>query len=281
MSEVITRRDVEFANHGGVSLLGDLYRPAAPGQYPTMIAIHGGGWQLPNRHIYNHWGPWLAARGYTVFSCTYRLSKPGTKTFPEAVQDVRAAVQYVRGNAVELGVDPERIGLMGDSAGGHLAALVGLAGDHPNFKDGNLGDRHGAVSTRVKAVVGVYGVYDLLQQWRHDLVCRARDSIVEKLLGVSAIDDKRPYFDASPYSYITARDNGTAFLVVWGNEDDIVDCKSQSEAFLEALKQANHFARPVCVAGAPHFWMGDPIDEPGSHTGFLGPRLLRFLQMKL
>ena len=101
------------------------------------------------------------------------------------------------------------------------------------------------------------------------------DPITEKLIGVSAIDDKLAYFEASPLSYVSGRDNGTAFLVVWGTMDDIVDCKSQSEAFLEALKQARFFARPVILPGAPHFWMADPIEESHSHSGFLAPRLLR------
>ncbi|MSQ18373.1 MAG: alpha/beta hydrolase [Betaproteobacteria bacterium] len=281
MEQVEIKKDIEFASHGGASLQGDLYRPKTPGKYPTMVAVHGGGWQLANRGVYQYWGPWLAERGYTTFACTYRLSKPGQKTFPDAIQDVRAAVQFVRGNASELGVDPDRIGLVGDSAGAHLAATVALAGEHPTFKDGNAGDKYGKVSTQVKLMVGSYGVYDLYQQWRHDLVSRVRDSIVEKFLGVSAIDDKRPYFEGSPMSYISGKNNGAAFLVVWGDTDDIVDHQTQSEMFLEALKQAGHFARPVAVTGAPHFWMADPINEPNSHAGFLAPRLLRFLQMKL
>ena len=81
--------------------------------------------------------------------------------------------------------------------------------------------------------------------------------------------------------YVSARDNATAFLVVWGTADDIVDCRSQSEAFLETLKQARFFVRPVVLPGAPHFWCADPIEEVGSHTGFLAPRLLRFLQTRL
>jgi hypothetical protein len=69
--------------------------------------------------------------------------------------------------------------------------------------------------------------------------------------------------------------------VVWGTVDDIVDKTTQSEAFLEALKQARHFVRPVPVEGAPHFWASDPIHEDGSFSGFLAPRLLRFLQQRL
>ena len=67
---------------------------------------------------------YLAARGYALFAISYRLAKKGQKTFPQAVQDVLAAVQFVRGSAGELKVDPERIGLFGASAGGHLASLA-------------------------------------------------------------------------------------------------------------------------------------------------------------
>ncbi|HUQ75912.1 MAG TPA: alpha/beta hydrolase [Burkholderiales bacterium] len=270
----MTKHNIPFAEHGGESLKGDFYAPSGDRPTPAVVAVHGGGWQLRNADLYAHWGPWLAQRGIALFAATYRIAAPGRKAWPEAVQDVRAAVQYVRGHAAELNVDPQRIGLMGDSAGAHLAALVALAGEHPLYKQGD-------VPTNVKAVVGVYGVYDLWQQWRHDLASRPRNGIVEQFLGVSAIDDKRPYFDASPLSYVSAKNNATSFLICWGDADDIVDHNTQSLAFLEALKQAGHFARPVPVAGAPHFWMADPIDEPGSHTAFLAPRLLRFLTSRL
>src|SRR5262245_34997940 len=259
------RSEVEYAVHGGVSLKGHLYAPKGPGRFPAVVAIHGGGWRLANLDNYRHLGPWLADRGYAVLAATHRLSTPAQKAYPEAVQDARAAVQFVRGKAAELKIDPERIALMGDSSGAHLASLVALAGDQP----------------RVKAAVGVYGVYDLAAQWRHDLVSRPRDQIVERFLGASLIDDRRVYFDASPLSYVSAKNNGTAFLLAWGTADDIVDHEEQSGVFLEALKQAGHYVRTVVLPGAPHFWIGDPLDEPGSHSGFFAPRLLRFLQAKL
>ena len=278
---VEVRRDVEYVVHGGEALKGHLYLPDGPGPHPAVICVHGGGWHTRNSDNYQFWGPWLAARGYAVFAPDYRLSSAERKSFPEALQDIRAAVQWIRGKAQDWRIDPARIALMGDSAGGHLVSMVGLAGEHPRFRDGNAADPFGALSTRVKAVVPVYAVLDLYQQWRHDLLVRTRDPITEKLLGVSAVDDKLAYFEASPLSYVSGRDSGTAFLVVWGTHDDIVDCASQSEAFLEALKQARFYARPVILPGAPHFWCADPIDEVGSHTGFLAPRLLRFLQAKL
>jgi acetyl esterase/lipase len=275
------RQEIEYAVHGGVSLKGHFYAPRGPGKFPVVIAVHGGGWRLANLDNYRTLGPWLAGHGYVVLAVTHRLSKPAEKVYPEAVQDVRAAVQFVKAKAAELKADPERIALMGDSSGGHLAALVALAGEHALFREGNAADPHGRVSTAVKACVPIYAVLDLARQWRHDQISRPRDQIVEKFLGASLIDDRRIYFDASPLSYVSAGNNATAFLLAWGTEDDVVDHKEQSEAFLEALKQAGHYVRSVVVAGAPHFWIGDPLDEAGSHSGFFAPRLLRFLQARL
>src|SRR5713101_9937391 len=96
------RREIEYAVHGGVSLKGNLYTPKGPGKFPAVIAVHGGGWRLANLDNYRYLGPWLAERGYVVFAVTHRLSKPGHKAFPEAVHDVRAAVQFVKGRAAEL-----------------------------------------------------------------------------------------------------------------------------------------------------------------------------------
>ena len=133
-NNVEVRRNVEYGKHDGVSLTGDLYQPAAPGKYPCVIAVHGGGWQQGSRTTYQYWGPWLAQRGYVVFAVSYRLVTPGKKMFPESVHDVRAAIQFTRSRGEALKVDPERLALMGDSAGGHLVALVGLAADHPTFR---------------------------------------------------------------------------------------------------------------------------------------------------
>src|SRR5436190_22461713 len=115
--DVTTRADIVFAEHDGVKLLGDLYSPKGVDKAPVLVAVHGGGWQVGNRKFYGHWGPYLAKNGYAVFSIEYRLMKPGVKTYPGAVYDTKAAVQFVRAKASELGLDPERIGLIGDSAG--------------------------------------------------------------------------------------------------------------------------------------------------------------------
>ena len=245
-----------------------------------LVAAHGGGFQIGDRKFYKYWGPYLAKRGYALFSIEYRLMKPGVSTWPGALLNVKAAVQFVRANAAELGIDPDRIGLIGDSAGAHLSAMVALAGEEKPFAS-TPGDRYASVPSHVKAVVGFYGVYDMLAQWEHDQLTRPRDQITEKFLGGPPMVSRRTFLDASPLSYVTVDKNSTRFLLIYGHEDDICDPATQSERFLLALKQAGFYARTIVVPGAGHFWAVDPVDEPGSFGAYVGPKLLRFLEISL
>src|SRR5256884_6488870 len=164
--QIEPRSGITYATHDGIALAGDLYLPAGAGPFPALVAAHGGGWQAGARSAFQYWGPYLAARGYALFAISYRLAKKGRKMFPQAVHDVLAAVQFVRGSAGEIKVDPERIGLFGASAGAHLAALAALGAGSEVFKNAYPNDAHAAVSAKVKALIGVYGVYDLVEMWR-------------------------------------------------------------------------------------------------------------------
>jgi acetyl esterase/lipase len=271
-------KGVAYANHDGVELAGDLYLPKGAKAAPALVAVHGGGWVAGARSAYQYWGPYLAARGIAVFAISYRLATKN-KTFPEAVQDVLAGVQFMRGKAGGFGVDPARIGLLGASAGAHLAALAALSGK--KFAGGYPQDAFAAVDSGVKALVGVYGIYDAVAMWTNYQLQGGRDNNFQKFMGVAPMENRQLYFDASPISYATLANNGIGVLHVTGTEDDLVDRKTQTEPFQLALKQAGFFVRPVIVPGAPHYWMNDPIDEPGSYTAFLAPRLLRFLAERL
>ena len=126
---------VAYATHDGVELAGDLYLPKDAKSVPALVAVHGGGWVTGARGVFKYWGDYLAARGIALFSISYRLAGK-EKTFPEAVQDVLAGVQFLRGKAGAFGIDPARIGLLGASAGAHLSALAALgnkkfAGGYP------------------------------------------------------------------------------------------------------------------------------------------------------
>jgi acetyl esterase/lipase len=277
-SECDIRKNVAYANHDGVELSGDLYLPVGAGPFPVLINVHGGYWRRGVRETFKYWGAYLAARGYAGFTISYRLTRPGQKTYPEAVHDVRAAVQFMRGRAGDFRLDPDRIVLMGNSAGAQLAALVALAGDSALFAGGYPQDPHAALSTKVKVLVGVYGIYDLVAQWKVSQLVNPGDNQVESFLGVSPMVDRRRYFDASPISHAITANNKTAVYLAWSTEDDLVDHRTQSMEFLLALKQAGFTVRPCIIQGAPHYWLSDPIEEPDSSPGFLAPRLLRFLR---
>ena len=274
--EVTTRADIVFAEHDGTRLLGDLYLPKGLDKAPVLVAVHGGGWQVGSRKFYTNWGAYLSRNGIAVFAIEYRLMKPGVNTYPGAVYDTRAAIQFVRAKAAEFGIDPERIGMIGDSAGGHLSALVALAGDEPLYSSQYRSDPNATISSRVKAVIGFYGVYDMMAQWQHDLVARPRDNIAEKFLGTAPTTNRQVFFEASPISYATVSRNSTRFLLIHGTDDDIVDPPTQSLAFLNALTQAGFFVRRLVIPGAGHFFVTDPVDDT-SFGGFAGPRVLRFL----
>ena len=275
------RKNVTYATHDGIELQGDLYLPAGAGPFPAIVNVHGGYWRRGARETYQYWGPYLVERGYAGFTISYRLTKPGIKRFPDAANDVRAAVQFLRGNAEELKLDPGRIALWGNSAGAHLAAIVALAGDSALFAGAYPQDRHAALPTGVKLLIGTYGIYDLLAQWKHAQVGNPGDNLVESFLGCSPMQDRRIYFEASPISHATIANNKTAVYLTWGTEDDVVDHRVQSLEFLQALKQAGFNVRTCVLHGAPHYWLSDPIEEPTSHSGFLAPRLLRYLAERL
>ena len=203
--EVTIRPGLVYAEHDGTGLVGDLYLPKGRAKAPALVAMHGGAWRAGNRAFYKYWGSFLARNGYALFSIDYRLGKPGT--YPAAVYDVKAAVQFVRAKAAAFDINPDRIGLMGDSAGAQLAALLALAGDR--FTSAHRDDPYAATDINVKAVVGFYGIYDMLTQWNHDtraqrrqellaqrnqdLIRRPGDNITEEFLGVSPMQNQQIY----------------------------------------------------------------------------------------
>ncbi len=267
------RPDLTFADQDGVALKGDLYLPAGAGPHPVVVAVPGGAWLRGDKKQLGHWGRHLAQAGFAVFAIDYRRATTG-KVFPQNAQDVLTAARFVKDSASDLGVDPDRIGLLGASAGAHLAALTALAKDAP---------WQAGAPVAFKTLVAVYGVYDLFAHWKADLdknPAPGQDHTV-RMLGASPYDDQQLYFDASPIRHVSYARNALKTLLIWGADDRDV-APVQSESFAQALRQARFFVRTLPLPGAGHFWFSEePIDSPHSSTGKVAPALVAFLKQHL
>jgi len=276
--QVATKPGLVYAEHEGTKLLGDLYRPKAGSKVPVLIAIHGGGWRGGGRSFYRYWGPFLARHGYGLFSIEYRLGKAGA--YPAAIYDVKAAIQFIRAKAGEFALDPDRIGLMGDSAGGYLAAIVALAGER--FAATYRADANAAMPANVKAVVGWYGIYDMPAQWKQDMKVTHGDSITQDFLGGPPSRNPQIYTEASPIKDVKAGRNEVRFLLFHGDRDNLVDPASQSGAFNKALTSAGFSSRLIMIPGASHFWVSDSFESnPRSYSAIAAPQVLQFLDSAL
>lgn len=193
---------------------------------------------------------------------------------------MRAAVQFLRQQGAALGVDADRIGLIGDSAGAHLAAMAALAGDTAPLRGLYADDPYAALSPAVKVFIGIYSVYDLAAQWSYDQQFHADDNISEVFLGARPDGAAQRYADASPLSYAAQPPAATAFLLGWVTADGRVAPRHQSAALAAALKRSGASVQTVVFKGAPHYWMSDAI-RPGSYPPRLAPVLLDFLRAHL
>ena len=237
---VIETKDIEYGNVDGTRpLLLDLYQPShRVGPAPGLIFIHGGGWKSGQRSDYRYYTMRFAQQGYVVATISYRLS--GEATFPAAVQDVKCAVRWMRANAALYNVDPDKIALLGGSAGGYLAMMAGYAADVPEF-EGSGG--HSGVSSRVQAVVNLYGPTDLT-------AAEARESeVVKAFLGKNYDEDPDLYKKASPYTYLSEDDPPT--LIFHGTVDQTVPVK-HSDLLAAKLKELGIFYMYDRVEGWPH-----------------------------
>ena len=268
-----TRRDDGARHFSGVTyavafgyrpLQLDLWVPDAATPPPLVVWVHGGGFMFGDRrHLPETLRPGqvfdaLLEAGLAVATIDYRhaLEAP----FPAQLHDAKAAVRYLRAHAAELGVSTERIGIAGESAGAHIAALVGLTAHRPDLEG-----THGVVgpSSAVDVVVDWYGPADLASMPRKqppphiaaklpaELLVAPEDQLTRGLEGAALAD-------ASPVTHVTA--GAPPFLLVHGTADWLVPY-AQSEQLHAALTAAGVPSQLVPVEGAEHIFDGcDDID---------------------
>jgi acetyl esterase/lipase len=250
---VKVERDLEFARVGETALLLDLYRPESSGEaLPLVVWVHGGGWSKGDKA--NNVALPLSGRGYVVASVNYRLS--GVASFPAQIEDCRAAIRWLRANASRYHIDPKRVGVWGGSAGGHLVALLGTAGDVAKWD--TVGG-HADQSARVQAVCDYYGPTQL-DVAKEPGGGRGADSAVGRLLGGAVDERKDAARQASPMTYVSADD--PPFLILHGEDDPTVPIE-QSEMFDTALRKAGVDSTFIRVKAAGHGFRpgSDPSPE--------------------
>lgn len=220
-------RNLVYSRPGGEELLLDAYVPNATGRLPAILVVHGGAWKSGNKFQLSGYARALAQRGFAAFAINYRLA-PKHK-HPAQIEDCRAAVQWIRAHAKDYGVDPNRLGAVGYSAGAHLVSLLGT-------------ERERTSETQVRAVVAGGTPIDF----------RVMDPDAKKLvgwLGGTRREIPKVYEEVSPYLHVSPDDPPMFFF--HGDADELVDIRG-AEEMVKALRKVGIPADLHVIKGGNH-----------------------------
>ncbi len=243
---VQAHRDLVYVEGGHERHKLDLYLPEkAEGPLPLIIWVHGGGWQNGSKDGCPPLRAGYVAQGYAVASINYRLS--GHAVFPAQIEDCKAAIRWLRAHAKDYSLDPQRFGVWGSSAGGHLVALIGTSGGVKEFDVGANLDQ----SSRVQAVCDYYGPTDFtVFVTTPGYESHATDASPEaKLIGGAVMQNKDKAARVNPITYVSKGD--PPFLVVHGGKDPTVPI-NQSQLLFDALKHSEVSVHFHTIHGAGH-----------------------------
>jgi len=244
-----------YARYGERTLLLDLYLPMnlEKRALPGVIVVRGGGWMVNDRKRFAHIASALAERGLAAASIEYRSADEAA--FPGAVQDVKAAVRWMRANSQTYGIDPEAIGTLGGSSGAHMALLAGLTVGVPEF-EGKGGNPD--TSSSIQGVVAMATPADLL------ILSPGNQETVAKFLHATASEDRRKWQWASPINHVAR--NGPPVLLLHGANDESVPT-TQSMDFARRYREVGARVELHILPGAPHAfwnyrpWFSDAMDR--------------------
>lgn len=240
--------DIEYGRAGGESLKLDAYVPEGAGPFPAVILVHGGGWTTgdksggPRKGFMAPMHAPLEKAGFAWFSINYRLAPK--HPYPACIEDVETAIRWVKAHAKEHRVDPRRIALSGESAGGHLVALAAVRAD---------------AGTRLAAVVPIYGVFDMTAMATPGTALRTPFA---RLFGRETADEAAMALlrEASPL--LQVKPGLPPFLLVHGSADATVPF-AQSERMLEKLRAEQVSAELITIPGGAHGMLGWEALAPG------------------
>ena len=249
-------RDLVYGRTERRDLKLDLYLPPGDAPKPLLIWIHGGAWSMGSKNAPSPAQQFVAS-GYAVAHVGYRLSQEAR--WPAQMHDCKAAVRWLRANAAEYHLDPQRFAAWGSSAGGHLVAVLGTSGDVADIEGASNDLKE---SSRVQAVVDWFGPTDFLQmdkagsEMNHD----AARSPESHLIGGAIQENKDAAAKANPITYI-GKGALPPFLIMHGERDRTVPF-NQSELLRDALHTAHADVTFRPVPGAGHGFGGEKNIAP-------------------
>jgi acetyl esterase/lipase len=227
------REKIVYSKVNDRELLLDAFVPKKEGTYPAILVVHGGAWRMGNRYQLRGYAKALAKQGFVCFAIDYRLA-PDHK-FPAQIEDCRAAVKFIRRHAADYKADPQRLGAIGYSAGGHLVSLLGMTGEPPNDKNGN-------VDMRIQCVAAGGAPTDF--RWFPD-----KGKWAEYWMGGDLETAADKFRDASPTVFVDKDDPPTFFFN--GTKDELVPM-TWTNACYQALKKTGVKTEMHIVEGAGH-----------------------------
>jgi acetyl esterase/lipase len=249
MESVRLEPDVAYADTDNPRQRLDILIPRTPKDdkpLPVVVFIHGGGWKAGDkRGGVMRVAPLVASGRYAGISVGYRLSDEAI--WPAQIHDCKAAIRWTRANAAKYHFNPDRIGVMGTSAGGHLVAMLGTSGDVKEL-EGTLG-KNLATSSRVACGVDWFGPSDLLAINKNAPQGGTADGPVSRLLGGKVEDKQDVAREASPITYVTKDD--PPFLIIHGTEDRLVPL-DQSRRLDAKLKETGVDTKLIEMEGGGH-----------------------------
>lgn len=248
---VVWEEGIEYSNPDDTHLQLNLARPkSGNGPFPTVLCIHGGGFRAGKRESYDLLCVKLAERGYVAATMTYRLA-PKHK-FPAAVHDTKAAVRWLRANAAKYKINPDKLGVTGGSAGGHLAQFLGVTANVPQFEgQGGNADQSSAVT----CVVNVYGPSDFTKSYGKSVDAH---EVLPLWFGGDLSTHNALHIQGSPLYWVTP--NAAPTLCIHGTEDKYV-AHEQAVWLIDKLKAATVEAELLTLEGAGHGFKGADAEK--------------------
>ena len=247
-SDVELIRDVEFGKGGSRTLHMHIARPKGEikNPLPAIVFVHGGAWRGGHRNAGLPFATGFAQQGFIGATIEYRFSQEAK--FPAQIEDCKCAIRFLREHAAEYHIDPDRIGVMGASAGGHLVALLGTTANEKEFEGTGGSEKF---SSRVQAVCDWFGPADLtrMHEGKSTIDHASPNSPESLLIGGTAAENPDKAKRASPITYVSG--DSAPILIMHGDQDQLVPV-AQSESFAAALKKAGVDVTLHVIKGAGH-----------------------------